>query len=526
MKNIFKLILSLLIAINLAGCNDKQSRRISAIIPLAESRPDSALTLLNKIDQAQLSEKAITLYSMAYTIAQDKTGIDVDNDSLLRNAYNWYNGKPADSLYAKCEYYMGKYYALNDSSEKALRCFSNSVKAAKRQNDYYTQSLALLQSSVILRSYNQNLAISYALSADAIYNKLKNASVSNKVHMLLNIAECFSYKDSEISKSTYYARKAIEVAEAANDSNTIADAYQDLSVFYEMADNDSALWAADRAFLYRDKKDASTFYALSMAYYQADSLNQAQSLLYQIPQASRARHEYEIFSLLKQIAWRKNDIIKVSEYADSSAFYLEKENTEVLRAKDQYYAMMTKREVQSTQYRSESKWKTILNIICISFSIIIITCLFYVYIQKKKKALEKAENERMKYAIEMRNKEIQIKTMRDFLLRKVDIVNKLESLKTNSREKIVLSDEDWEEIEIFLNNADGNFTIRLHQTFPDLATKDVHLLMLLRLGISNASMAAIYNIEEKSIRQNLFLVKKKIGIDGKNMSTRKFIEEF
>lgn len=524
MRKIFDLILVLLIAINLVGCNDKQGRYISTIIPLAENKPDSALVLLKKVDQTKLSEKAVALYSIAYTMAQDKSGIDIDNDSLLRNAYNWYNSKPADSLYAKCEYYMGKYYALNDSSEKALRCFSNSVKAAKRQNDYYTQSLALLQSSVILRSYNQNLALSYALSADAIYNKLKNASVSNKVHMLLNIAECFSYKDSEISKN--YARKAIEVAEAANDSNTIADAYQDLSVFYEMADNDSALWAADRAFLYRDKKDASTFYALSLAYYQADSLNQAQSLLYQIPQASRARHEYEIFSLLKQIAWRKNDIIKVSEYADSSAFYLEKENTEVLRAKDQYYAMMTKREVQSTQYRSESKWKTILNIICISFSIIIITCLFYVYIQKKKKALEKAENERMKYAIEMRNKEIQIKTMRDFLLRKVDVVNKLESLKPNSRGKIVLSDEDWEEIEIFLNNADGNFTIRLHQAFPDLATKDVHLLMLLRLGIPNASMAAIYNIEEKSIRQNLFLVKKKLGIDGKNISARKFIEDF
>ena len=50
--------------------------------------------------------------------------------------------------------------------------------------------------------------------------------------------------------------------------------------------------------------------------------------------------------------------------------------------------------------------------------------------------------------------------------------------------------------------------------------------MLLRLGIPNASMAAIYNIEEKSIRQNLFLVKKKLGIDGKNISARKFIEDF
>ena len=91
---------------------------ISTIIPLAEKKPDSALALLKKVDQTKLSEKAVALYSIAYTMAQDKSGIDVDNDSLLRNAYNWYNGKPADSLYAKCEYYMGKYYALNDSSEK------------------------------------------------------------------------------------------------------------------------------------------------------------------------------------------------------------------------------------------------------------------------------------------------------------------------------------------------------------------------------------------------------------------------
>lgn len=65
-------------------------------------------------------------------MAQDKSGIDVDNDSLLRNAYNWYNGKPADSLYAKCEYYMGKYYALNDSSEKRFVAFPI---LSKLQND-------------------------------------------------------------------------------------------------------------------------------------------------------------------------------------------------------------------------------------------------------------------------------------------------------------------------------------------------------------------------------------------------------
>lgn len=180
MRKIFDLILVLLIAINLVGCNDKQGRYISTIIPLAEKKPDSALALLKKVDQTKLSEKAVALYSIAYTMAQDKSGIDVDNDSLLRNAYNWYNSKPADSLYAKCEYYMGKYYALNDSSEKALRCFSNSVKAAKRQNDYYTQSLALVQSSLIVREYDPDLAIQYSNDADKLYNKVKNGSEVTK----------------------------------------------------------------------------------------------------------------------------------------------------------------------------------------------------------------------------------------------------------------------------------------------------------------------------------------------------------
>ena len=54
--------------------------------------------------------------------AQGKSGLDVDNDSLLRTAYTYYSAKPNDSLYAKCQYYMGKYYMLNDSSEKALPC--------------------------------------------------------------------------------------------------------------------------------------------------------------------------------------------------------------------------------------------------------------------------------------------------------------------------------------------------------------------------------------------------------------------
>ena len=55
---------------------------------------------------------------------------------------------------------MGKYYALNDSSEKALMCFNIAFKAAKTRDDYSTQCLALEQLSLILRDKRLLLMLS------------------------------------------------------------------------------------------------------------------------------------------------------------------------------------------------------------------------------------------------------------------------------------------------------------------------------------------------------------------------------
>ena len=109
MEHLYKIIIGAILLICLSACGDKQGKQISAIIPLAESNPDSALKALSKIDQIRLSGRDMALYALVYTMAQDKSGLVVDNDSLLRNAYNWYHDKPTDSLYAKCEYYMGKH---------------------------------------------------------------------------------------------------------------------------------------------------------------------------------------------------------------------------------------------------------------------------------------------------------------------------------------------------------------------------------------------------------------------------------
>lgn len=53
---------------------------------MVDSLPDSTLALLRKVDCDNLSAKDMAEYSLLFTMAQDKSGLDVDNDSLIRIA--------------------------------------------------------------------------------------------------------------------------------------------------------------------------------------------------------------------------------------------------------------------------------------------------------------------------------------------------------------------------------------------------------------------------------------------------------
>ena len=327
-----------LFVVSFMACSDKQGKQISAVIPIAENKPDSALSILNKIDQAKLSDKDLALYSLVYTMAQDKSGLDVDNDSLLRNAYNWYKDKPTDTLYAKCEYYMGKYYSLNDSSEKALVCFSNCIRTAKKQNDFYTQSMALFESSHIIREYNPDLAIHYAKDVIIKYNNVKNGPIINRVYGLLNLAECYSYKDGGIAQSISITKQAIRIARKENDTLAISNSYQDLSAFYGvMGLKDSSLYAAKLAFKYKDSLDASAVLSLAWAFVDVDSLQESISLIKRIPRQEYPRYGSVIFSLLQSIALKKRDFVGVSAYKDSLVYALESEIAANSKAKNIYY---------------------------------------------------------------------------------------------------------------------------------------------------------------------------------------------
>ena len=84
-----------------------------------QSQPDSAMHLLQTIDRHSLSGERLARYAIIYSIAQNKSGTDTRSDSLLRIAFDYYNSHTDDTLYARSQYYMGKYFIMATVRSKA-----------------------------------------------------------------------------------------------------------------------------------------------------------------------------------------------------------------------------------------------------------------------------------------------------------------------------------------------------------------------------------------------------------------------
>lgn len=93
MYRLFYIVLSLVtIVACVTACTQRDDLdRIDAAEAVVETCPDSALALLQEVDPAQLRGwKTPARYALAYTTAQIKCDIPIDDDSLIRIAVDYY----------------------------------------------------------------------------------------------------------------------------------------------------------------------------------------------------------------------------------------------------------------------------------------------------------------------------------------------------------------------------------------------------------------------------------------------------
>lgn len=258
-----------------------------------------------------------------------------------------------------------------------------------------------------------------------------------------------------------------------------------------------------------------------------DSLEKATMLLREIV-ARRAIDKYALFYYQAKTANKGGNIEKATVYADSSRHYLEQMYCDAIGAKTKYYESNLKKEKEKMKLENNSNRHQAIMLMVVTVLFFIVLFIYYFYYSSKKQNKIKMEMADKLHKEEISHKEIQLSVMRNYLIKKIDVVRKLEKLSAgkSSNHKILLSDEDWEELETFLNGVESMFVKRLRVGFPQLREKDIRLMMLLRINIPQKMLADIYCISEKAVKQKLFLYKSKVGIQGDKMSLREFIESF
>lgn len=529
-------ILFLMMLSVLVSCYQSHKKELDLAYTLAESKPDSALVFLNRINQGKLSDKDMAKYALTYYMAQDKSGLDVDNDSLIRIAYDWYGEHQDDSLYASSLYYMGKCFLLNDSMEQAKACLGKSYSISDSLHNLSLKCLALDKLIEVEEQLAPYKALNYAKALVKMYESMPNVSIYNKVAAHLRLGENFFYVDS-LKQALNEEKKAYRLAIYANDNELLSSVKQNLaSTFEEMGEKDSCLLYAQQAYGLQGASSFSCQLNLALAYISVDSIKQAFVLLDQATPKTAEDH-YSIFYMKSKAAMKAQDYKMAETFSDSACCYLQEMYRTASKAKIFYYTSFLKKESERARIQGKAEMQRWVFGLTVLLCLIIILFVLYAYWSYRKLSLARIAHEQEIFTQkqqmmeklhqeELSHRDVQLSVMRTYLLKKIEVVEKLNSIAPNENKHVVLSESDWDELEVFLDSVENLFVKRLKQKHPNLSKTDLRLMMLLRLKLSQKALASIYCVSEKAIKQKLFLYKDKVGIKNEHFSLRNYIENF
>ena len=143
------IIVSSVLLCSCSRSNDT-SRLVYDIENYIESRPDSALAVLQSLDTRQLhSDKDRAKYALYLSMALDKNYIDKTDFDVLQPAIDYYSkhGSATDKL--RTFYYQGRIFRNKGNKEKALASYVLSLEHGKSSTDTLTKARNLYAQAAI-----------------------------------------------------------------------------------------------------------------------------------------------------------------------------------------------------------------------------------------------------------------------------------------------------------------------------------------------------------------------------------------
>lgn len=203
------------------SCSNSIDTTLDRAASLMIERPDSAYKILSAIDRTEIrGKRAEARYALLYAQSLDKNWIDVDNDSLIRVAVDYYrnHGKAIDK--AKAFYYSGVVYYNASDIDEAMKAFVKARIYAEKTDDLYLKGLIC---SCIGNLYYTQLSFDEA------------------IQMYSSAIDAFSAIDNKVNQLNIMVNKGLALAINHRDDEAITCLEQAEKIAWELEDTQMAL---------------------------------------------------------------------------------------------------------------------------------------------------------------------------------------------------------------------------------------------------------------------------------------------
>lgn len=551
-----------------ACSNQVQAPMLLEAEKIIEERPDSALSILNKIENVnQLSEKDHATYCLLLTQAQDLNYITHTSDSLIKIAATYFEKNQDKQRSMLAYYYLGR---VNSDLQDALQA-----------QEYYLKALEIGEDSkdytLLIKIYN-NLGTLYAYQdindmALPMYKKvlsyleLEPDSVKT-AFALRNIARIYSLTQKADSSIIYYKR-AISYSAIKNKASILIDLG---NLYLSLKDYEKASQCMEKAkpLISNEKTLYPIYLSKGELHIATNQLDSAKFYLNHCIKSTNIYTRAGSLYQLAQIAQKEkniNDLIKYSnlyeQIRDSIINSSHFENIRLTQSMFNYQRIAK----EKNKYEKEATQRMLLIYqVIIVFSIVFISSfIFFKKEQNKKKTLadlkeeqykrsqqyiednekqisqltemlhskqeemgevEKQLYEARKLMLEMENRQI-FEKQGTFLLLEKDFHNSSLYIRIHREDDIQLGSSEWEELHQLIDATYSDFTNRLIKLYPQISIEEIHICYLVKMQLSIKKIAFIMHITSSGVSQcRRRLYKKFTGEPQNTEKFDKFIADF
>ena len=171
-----RLIAALVLAICLFSCtcHSEHWETLAQVESYIEERPDSALSVLGRIDTSELSgREEMARYALLYSMALDKNYIDTTTFDVLQPAIDYYIEHGTSDEQLRTYYYQGRIYQNKGDYDAAMQSFMNATDLRQIATDSLLLAHTLVaQGTLYYKQYKIKEFIHNNLEAAVLYGAI------------------------------------------------------------------------------------------------------------------------------------------------------------------------------------------------------------------------------------------------------------------------------------------------------------------------------------------------------------------